>query len=109
MTNGQPYTSGNWITKAGQEQAFVDEWTAFTRWSLDAAAGAREFTLIQDTSDPRHFISFGVWDRGEAVKEWRSGPEFAQRMGRCRALCDDFVAADYVLAALVAPERVASD
>lgn len=96
---GQPYTSGRWEVKAGEEQAFIERWTEFTQWSLENAAGARDFALIQDANDPSRFLSFGAWADSEAVETWRSSPDFRERLGRCRELCDEFEAHDYTLAA----------
>jgi hypothetical protein len=28
VKKGQPYTSGNWLVKAGSEESFIDRWTA---------------------------------------------------------------------------------
>ena len=96
---GQPYTSGDWLVQAGQEDAFVEEWTAFTEWSLQNAKGAEGVTLIRDSGDSRHFVSFGAWADDGAVAEWRQSPEFGERLGRCRALCERFEAHDYAVAA----------
>ena len=98
-TIGQPYTSGNWVTEAGKEAEFIERWTAFTQWSLENAPGAQEFVLIQDSNDPRHFMSFGAWSDGDAVKTWRQAPEFGDRLGECRALCEHFEAHDFTVAA----------
>ncbi|MEX2210519.1 MAG: antibiotic biosynthesis monooxygenase family protein [Gaiellaceae bacterium] len=98
---GKAYTSGDWIVKAGEEDAFVDEWTAFARWTLEHAPGGREFTLIRQANDPSHFVSFGAWESAEAVNEWRSSPEFSERLGRCRAHCDHFEAHDFGLSSRV--------
>lgn len=96
---GQPYTSGRWLVKAGSENDFIARWTAFTQWSLNNAPGAESFVLIQDTGDPRQFISFGVWDNPEAVRMWRQRSEFSELLGECRALCEEFEPHDYTLAA----------
>jgi heme-degrading monooxygenase HmoA len=96
---GQPYTSGSWLVKAGSEDAFVAQWTAFTEWSLNNAPGAESFVLIQDSGDPRRFLSFGAWDNPEAVTAWRQRPEFRELLGECRALCEQFEPHDYTLAA----------
>ena len=96
---GQPYTSGRWLVKAGNEEAFIERWTAFTQWSLNNAPGAESFVLIQDTSDPRRFLSFGAWDNLAAVTTWRQSPEFGELLGECRALCEEFEPHDYALAA----------
>ena len=98
---GQPYTSGRWKVKPGQEQAFVERWTEFTQWSLENSDGAEHFALIQDSNDPSRFLSFGAWAGNEAVEGWRTAPDFSERLGRCRELCDEFEARDYTLAAAV--------
>jgi heme-degrading monooxygenase HmoA len=98
---GEPYTSGRWAVKPGQERAFIDRWTEFTQWSLESAPGAKHFALIQDANEPSRFLSFGGWADGEAVERWRSAPDFSERLGRCRELCDEFEARDYTLASEV--------
>jgi heme-degrading monooxygenase HmoA len=95
------YTSGDWRVTEGREEEFVQAWTEFTSWSHENASGSEEFILIRQARDPRHFLSFGAWDSLDSVDTWRSRPEFADLLGRCRALCDEFDSADYVLAARV--------
>jgi heme-degrading monooxygenase HmoA len=100
---GKPYTSGRWVVKAGGEEEFIKRWTEFTDWSLEHAAGAENFSLIQNASDPTLFLSFGAWRDTDSVEGWRGSDEFRQRLGRCRELCEEFEAQDYALVA--APER----
>lgn len=96
---GQPYTSGRWLVKVGNEEDFIERWTAFTEWSLKNAPGAESFVLIQDSGDPRRFLSFGAWDDPEAVMAWRQRPEFRELLGECRVLCEEFEPHDYTLVA----------
>jgi quinol monooxygenase YgiN len=98
---GARYTSGNWQVSPGNEQEFVKRWTEFTQWSLDNAGGARSFVLIQEDSNPTHFLSFGAWEDAAAVDNWRATPEFAQKLGACRELCSEFQPGDYSLASEV--------
>src|SRR5205809_7469183 len=98
---GQPYTSGNWIVREGNEDEFVSRWTEFTGWSLANAPGAETFILIRDAADPRHFLSFGAWGDAAQVAAWRDRPEFQQRLAACRELCEDFKPTDSILAAAV--------
>jgi heme-degrading monooxygenase HmoA len=100
---GQPFTSGNWLVRAGHEDEFVERWTALTEWSLKEAKGAQFFYLIQDSRDRRHFLSFGAWDDSDSVRAWRGRPEFSELLGACRALCDEFEAHDYTLASAPSP------
>lgn len=98
---GQPFTSGNWIAKEGKEDELVARWTEFVHWSIDAMGSDATETpvLIRETANLRHFISFGGWSDPETVTQWRQHPEFHERLGRCRELCDEFVAGDYTVAA----------
>jgi heme-degrading monooxygenase HmoA len=57
----------------------------------------RAIRLIQDSNDPRRFLSFGAWADGESVQTWRSSPEFSERLGKCRELCEEFEAHDFGL------------
>ena len=93
------YVSGEWRVRKGSEEEFVTRWLAFTGWSLQNAPGAGSFVLIRDMDEPGHFVSFGTWADLESVSAWRSMPEFAVLLGRCRALCEEFRAGDYALAA----------
>jgi len=98
---GSFYASGNWVVQSGQESEFVNRWTAFLEWSRSAAQGLRSAQLIQDSDEPRHFISFASWQSSEAMSAWRSMPEFAIKLGACRELCDDFRGSSYTVAASV--------
>jgi heme-degrading monooxygenase HmoA len=96
---GQPYTSGDWVVQEGKEQEFIAAWTELADWSKANARGSRSFALIQQADEASHFLSFGAWDDSDAVEEWRSRPEFRERLGACRELCTDFQAHDYRLVA----------
>jgi heme-degrading monooxygenase HmoA len=100
-TVGQPYTSGNWVVQEGQEEEFIRRWTEFTQWAQDNAAGAQGFILLRNMAEPRQFVSFGAWGDSDAVTAWRGSSEFAQYLGRCRELCEDFRTSDSTLAAAV--------
>ena len=99
--SGQHYTSGNWVVKQGSEEEFVARWTEFTEWALKNAPGAQSFVLIRRDDDPRHFVSFGAWNDAESAAAWKNMPEFAEDLGRLRALCDEFTSSDSTVAAAV--------
>ena len=99
--NSQPYTMGRWRVRNGMEDQFVAWWTEFTEWSLGNAPGAETFVLIRDAADKHRFVSFGSWRDVASVDRWRSTPEFAERLGRCRELCEEFAGTDHILAAAV--------
>jgi quinol monooxygenase YgiN len=103
MHPGPAYTSGDWLVKEGDEEAFVGRWSALAGWCLEHTRGARSFRLIRDRADPRHFISFGEWDGFDEITVARSKPDFLQLFRACQALCDRSSGGDYTVA-LAAPE-----
>ncbi|MGH2717757.1 MAG: putative quinol monooxygenase [Actinomycetota bacterium] len=98
MATGESYASGNWLVAAGNEEAFVSHWTEFLEWTRADHQGFQTASLIRDADDPRHFVSFARWDDAESRAAWKQSPGFAQRMGACRALCDQFSGSDYATA-----------
>ena len=95
------YASGNWVVTKGREEEFVRRWTEFLQWTRASFDELGSAHLIRDEETPAHFVSFATWQSVEALREWRSRPEFAVRMGACRALCDDFRGSSYTLAVVV--------
>jgi heme-degrading monooxygenase HmoA len=95
------YASGNWVVDDGRQIEFIERWREFLEWTRVTSAGLRSAQLIQDVEDPRHFISFAGWESAEAMRAWRSLPEFAQKLNACRELCDDFSGSSYTVAATV--------
>ena len=85
----ETYTSGRWIVKPGEEDAFVKEWTAFVTWA-SSMPGSGTFRLVRDLDQPSHFVSFAPWESFEAQQAWKDDPEFRERIGRVRAHVNDF-------------------
>ena len=95
------YASGNWMVTQRREDEFVKRWTEFLEWTRASFPALRAAQLIRDEDDSRHFISWAGWESADAMQAWRSRPEFADKLGACRALCDDFRGSSYTLAANV--------
>ncbi len=85
-----PCTVGIWTVKAGKERSFIEEWSAFARWSLKNQPGAVSGYLLQDATNPQRFVSFGNWENLEVIKEWREHPEFKAFVEKVKILCEDF-------------------
>jgi heme-degrading monooxygenase HmoA len=85
----ETYTSGVWIVKAGEEDAFVQERTAFVSWASEMP-GSGTFRLIRDLDQARRYVSFAPWESFETQQAWKALPEFRERIGRVRAHCEDF-------------------
>jgi heme-degrading monooxygenase HmoA len=86
----QLYTSGTWTVLAGREEEFVTAWSDLAEWTSTAIPGSSWATLLQDREKPNVFLSFGPWETAEAIAAWRASSGFQERVGRIRALLEDF-------------------
>jgi len=94
------YTSGVWTVKPGEEDDFVEAWKEFVASGAEMP-GSGTFRLLRDLERPGRFMSFAPWESFDAQEAWRQRPEFAERIGRARAHCEDFQTATYELVAEV--------
>jgi heme-degrading monooxygenase HmoA len=85
----ETYTSGTWVVKPGEEDAFVEAWRAFVSWGR-SMPGSGTFRLVRDLEQPGHYMSFAPWESFEAQRDWKEQPEFRERIGRVRSHCEDF-------------------
>jgi heme-degrading monooxygenase HmoA len=83
------YTSGRWIVKPGEEDAFVQEWEAFVMWA-STMPGCGTFRLVRDLERPSEYLSFAPWESFEAQRTWKQLPEFRERIGRVGSHCEHF-------------------
>src|SRR5205809_1059 len=97
----ETYTSGLWLVKTGEENAFVAEWTSFVTWASNMP-GSGTFRLVRDLDDPRRYQSFAPWESFEAQHAWKELPEFRERIMRVRSHCEDFQPSTLELVAQVA-------
>jgi heme-degrading monooxygenase HmoA len=77
----QTYTTGSWKPTAGKQDMFVAAWAEFAAWA-SGMPGAGALRLARDTRDPERFVSFAAWDSVEAVRAWKSAPDFRGRLAR---------------------------
>jgi heme-degrading monooxygenase HmoA len=96
----ETYSSGVWTVKSGEEDAFLADWKEFVSWAAELP-GSGEFRLLRDIDLPNRYVSFGSWEDHDAQNAWTQHAEFAERLGRVRAHCDDFTPSSYELAAQV--------
>jgi heme-degrading monooxygenase HmoA len=85
----ETYTSGTWIVKPGEEEAFVQAWTDFVTWASDFQ-GSGTFRLVRDLDNPARYLSFAPWESFDAQRAWKEEPEFRERIMRVRQHCEDF-------------------
>ena len=83
------YTTGVWVPNAGEEEAFAEAWSEFAKWA-STMPGAGRARLTRDLRDPERFLSFAGWESIDAVRAWKSSPEFRPRMRRVQQHVDKF-------------------
>ena len=103
MSSSVVYTTGSWRPYPGQEDEFVDAWTDFMNRSA-RMPGAHVAVLARDARDPDRFVSFASWDSLDAVRAWKTSPEFKPRMARVQAHIDKFAPTELDVVAAVDPE-----
>jgi heme-degrading monooxygenase HmoA len=103
VTGAAFYSTGSWQPFAGQEQGFLDAWEEFAGWASGMAGAAGEALLVRDLRAPERFVSFMPWESLEAIKAWKSDPEFKPRMARVQAFVDRFAPTETEVVARVRP------
>jgi heme-degrading monooxygenase HmoA len=99
------FTYGRFEVEPGNETAFVDAWSQFATWASQSA-GAGTLRLVRDVRNPGRFVSFGQWDDADAVRGWKSSPEFKQRLGGVVRHATEFEPTELVTLAKVRGGRV---
>jgi heme-degrading monooxygenase HmoA len=96
----ETYTSGTWVVKEGEEDAFVAAWTEFVEWASEQP-GSGTFRLVRDVENPSHYMSFAPWESFEAQRAWKDTDEFRTRMGRVQQHVAEFTPSVHELVAQV--------
>ena len=102
--NIDTYTTGSWRPFPGHETEFVDAWIEFSAWA-SSLPGAGEAVLAGDLRDPERFVSVVEWESIDAVRGWKTSPEFKSRMARVQAHIDTFVPTELEVVAVCAGGR----
>ena len=99
-------TTGTWIVKPGEEEAFVEDWARFAEWA-STLRGATALRLGRDRVDTSKFISFAPWADEVSVRAWKSQPEFPERLSRVKAHTTSFRSFELDVVAVVASTAAA--
>lgn len=83
------YTTGSWRPFPEAEERFVHAWEEFAGWA-STLPGAGRAILGRDLRDPGRFVSFVAWSDLDAVRAWKSSPEFKRRMSQVQEHVDEF-------------------
>ena len=90
------YTTGKWKLGTGKEEAFVESWASFAAWA-SGFPGAGTLRLTRDVREEGVFVSFGTWETLEAVRAWKSAPDFRERLARVLQHVDEFAPSELEL------------
>lgn len=80
------YTSGDWHIESGHEAQFVNTWHEFAQRSVEQYGSSIQATLLRDSDDPSHFVSFGAWPEQDMIAEWRGSAMFRDYMAKFDAM-----------------------
>jgi len=83
-----PYTSGSFIVKHGQEDAFIVAVEAVAEWTIENYSSVSEIMLFRDQTRSGRFITLFRWDDDESIDAWRADPEFGVYMTQIREHCE---------------------
>jgi len=82
-------TSGEWIVKSGEEEAFFEAWTATKNLEPPLQGVITPPRLLRDLDTAGRFVSFAEFDSLDATTEFRSRPDFGALTGAVREHLDD--------------------
>jgi len=83
------FTYGRFEVEPENEDAFVEAWSEFATW-ISGRTGNRSVRLMRDVRNTGRLVSVGKWDDAEAVRAFKSTPEFKEQLGRVVKLAKDF-------------------
>jgi heme-degrading monooxygenase HmoA len=69
--------------------AFAEAWAAFAAWA-STKPGVGRMMLAHDVDEPELFISVGEWQSIDAIRSWKSSPEFRERIGQVLQYVSEF-------------------
>jgi heme-degrading monooxygenase HmoA len=87
------YTTGTWVPFEGKDEEFIAAWGEFVQWAT-TLPGAGRAVLAADHKHPGQYVSFMEWESNEAVRAWKSSPDFKPRMAKVQAFIDKFTATE---------------
>jgi quinol monooxygenase YgiN len=93
------YTSGDWRVRPGREDEFVAAWHELAQWTVDNLDDTGQGTLLRDSEDPSHFLSFGSWRDAETVTRWRQTDGYRDSMAKIEGMTESMRIALYDIVA----------
>lgn len=89
------YTHALWRIKPGNEEAFIEAWTALAEAFSNLDEPPLWGTLLKSTTEPNLFYSFGPWRSSADVEQMRSSQVAHGALSEVRQLCDEATPGTY--------------
>jgi heme-degrading monooxygenase HmoA len=83
------FTYGRFEVAPENEEAFVEAWSEFADW-ISRRPGNQSVRLTRDVRNAGRLVSVGKWDSAEAVRDFKSEPDFKERLGGIVKLAKEF-------------------
>jgi heme-degrading monooxygenase HmoA len=83
------FTYGRFEVAPENEEAFVEAWSEFAAW-ISQRPGNQSVRLTRDVRNTGRLVSVGKWDSAECVRDFKSEPEFKERLGTIVKLAKEF-------------------
>ena len=85
----QVYTHALWRVKSGNEEAFVEAWTALAEAFSSLEQPPLWGTLLRSATEPTVFYSFGPWLSSGDVEQMRNSQVAQAAISELRQLCEE--------------------
>jgi quinol monooxygenase YgiN len=103
------FASADYRVLDGRQEEFVAAFVEWFEWTRDEFPAFGSARLMRDTGATLHFVSWSSWKDAASREAWRASDEFARRLERVRALCEELRGADYSLAVAIGEQRAQSE
>lgn len=85
----QVFTHALWRVKPGNEEAFIDAWTALAEAFSKLDQPPLWGTLLRSSAEPNVFYSFGPWRSSSDVELMRTSEVAQSALSALRQLCEE--------------------
>ena len=89
------FTNGRWEVEPENEEAFIDAWSELATW-ISQQPGAKTVWLVRDVRNAGRFYSNGQWEDAEAVRTFKSSPQFKEHLARVVQHTTEFEPTEHV-------------
>lgn len=101
----QVYTHALWRVKPGNEEAFIEAWTALADVFATLDQPPLWGRLLRSATEPGVFYSFGPWRSASDVEQMRNSEAAQAALSELRQLCEEATPGMYHLVKYIEVEK----